>query len=76
LWASFNKAPFEKGIAKADLASDEVLALLDFDECFDLLTIPLPTDQKGIVLGLIHVDGMLIGRPRIVSPSPEESAEV
>ncbi len=37
LWASFSKNPFETGIAKTDLGGDEVLALLDFSVCFDLL---------------------------------------
>jgi ATP-dependent DNA helicase RecG len=49
LWASFSKNPFEHGIAKADLPGDELLSLLDFAGCFDLLGIPLPTDQRGSV---------------------------
>ena len=52
LWAVFDRTPFEKGIAKADLPGDEVLALIDFAGCFDLLSIPLPTDQKGILARL------------------------
>lgn len=52
LWASFVKAPFETGIAKTDLAGDDVLALIDFAGCFDLLSIPLPTDQTGILARL------------------------
>jgi predicted HTH transcriptional regulator len=47
LWATFSKKPFETGIAKADLSEMEVLALIDFDRCFKLLTIGLPTDQQG-----------------------------
>lgn len=52
LWSSFSKNPFERGIAKADLPGDEVLSLLDFAGCFDLLKVPLPTDQKGILARL------------------------
>lgn len=49
LWAVFARKPFEIGVAKADLAGDEVLSLLDFAGCFDLLKITLPTDSKGIL---------------------------
>jgi ATP-dependent DNA helicase RecG len=49
LWATFSKKPFETGIAKTDVTVEEVLGLLDFDRCFKLLKIPLPTDQQGIV---------------------------
>jgi predicted HTH transcriptional regulator len=49
LWATFAKNPFEKGIAKSDLSSDDVLGLIDFAGCFDLLSITLPTDQQGIL---------------------------
>jgi ATP-dependent DNA helicase RecG len=62
LWASFSKTPFEKGIAKSDLSSDEVLSHLDFTGCFDLLEIPLPTDQKGI-LGRLADETLIIPRP-------------
>lgn len=49
LWTSFSRKPYEQGIAKADLPGDEVLKLLDFGKCFDLMAIPLPTDQQGIL---------------------------
>lgn len=62
LWASFSKSPFEKGIAKADLAGDEVLALLDFATLFDLLKVALPTDQKGI-LGRLTAENLVMTRP-------------
>jgi ATP-dependent DNA helicase RecG len=62
LWASFARTPFEKGIAKADLPGDEVLALLDFAGCFDLLKIPLPTDQKGILARLAD-EKLIVAKP-------------
>lgn len=49
LWKSFEQAPFEQGIAKPDLSADEIVKLLDFATCFDLLNIPLPTTQAGIL---------------------------
>jgi ATP-dependent DNA helicase RecG len=49
LWAMFSKRPFEQGIAKTDLAAEEVVSLIDFAGCFDLLKIALPTDTKGIL---------------------------
>jgi len=54
LWASFSKSPFEQGIAKPGLRSEEVLALLDFSGAFDLLKITLPTNQKGILARLVE----------------------
>ncbi len=54
LWASFSRNPFEAGIAKPDLSPDEVLIALDFASCFDLLGVPLPTDQKGILDRLVE----------------------
>jgi len=62
LWASFARNPFEKGIAKPDLSSQEVLSFLDFAGCFDLLKITLPNDQKGI-LARLGAEGLIIPRP-------------
>ncbi|HKI38306.1 MAG TPA: RNA-binding domain-containing protein [Gemmataceae bacterium] len=62
LWASCSKQPFERGIARADLPGDEVLAHLDFASCFDLLNIPLPTDQKGILSRLAE-EKLIVPRP-------------
>lgn len=36
LWASFDQRPSEQGIARENVPGDEVLALLDFADCFDL----------------------------------------
>ena len=49
LWATFDRKPFETGVAKADVAGADVLTLLDYDQCLKLLKIPLPTDQQGIL---------------------------
>jgi predicted HTH transcriptional regulator len=49
LWATFDRKPFETGVAKADVAGADVLTLLDYDRCLKLLKIPLPTDQQGIL---------------------------
>jgi ATP-dependent DNA helicase RecG len=49
LWESFSKTSFEQGIAKADIPAVEVLALIDFSGCFDLLKIPLPSNRAGIL---------------------------
>jgi predicted HTH transcriptional regulator len=62
LWASFSKNPFETGIAKTDLGGDEVLTLLDFSVCFDLLKIPLPTDQRGI-LNKLAEEALVMSKP-------------
>lgn len=49
LWQLFDPQTFETGIARAGVPGDEVLRLIDFSGCFDLLKIPLPTDQAGIL---------------------------
>lgn len=62
LWATFSKKPFETGIAKADVAGNEVLTLLDFDRCLKLLNIPLPTDQQGIFRKLAD-ESLIVMKP-------------
>ena len=62
LWAMFSKRPFEKGIAKADVSGDEVLSLIDFPGCFDLLQITLPTNRKGILAKLAE-ERLIVVRP-------------
>lgn len=52
LWASFDPTPFEKGIARDNLAGDEVLGLLDHVACLELLRGPMPTHQQGILARL------------------------
>lgn len=62
LWAILSRKPFEAGIAKADIDGSEVLKLLDFDRCFKLLQIPLPTDQQGI-LGKLADETLIVPKP-------------
>lgn len=62
LWAIFSRKPFETGIARADVAGPDVLTLLDFDRCFKLLQIPLPTDQQGI-LGKLADEALVVPKP-------------
>ena len=62
LWATLSRKPFEKGIAKADVAGPDVLTLLDFDRCFKLLQFPLPTDQQGILSKLVD-EAFIVAKP-------------
>ena len=62
LWAVFARKPFETGIARADVDGPGVLTLLDFDRCFKLLHIPLPTDRQGI-LGKLADEALVVPRP-------------
>jgi ATP-dependent DNA helicase RecG len=62
LWATFARKPFEIGIAKADVDGPDVLKLLDFDRCFKLLQIPLPTDQQGILSKLAD-ESLIVPKP-------------
>jgi predicted HTH transcriptional regulator len=62
LWAKFARTPFETGIAKTNLAADEVLNHLDFVTCFDLLKIPLPSDRSAMLERLAE-ERMVVARP-------------
>lgn len=62
LWATFTRKPFERGIGRADVGGPDVLTLLDFDRCFKLLQIPLPTDQQGI-LGKLVDEALIVPKP-------------
>lgn len=52
LWRAFDKTPFEELIAAGNLDIDGVLALLDFPAYFSLLSLPLPSNQEGIISAL------------------------
>lgn len=62
LWETFSKKPFETGIAKNDLAGGEVLALLNFDRCFKLLNVALPSNQRGILSKLAD-ESLVVMKP-------------
>lgn len=62
LWASFASTPFETGIARSDVPIAEVLSLLDFSGAFDLLKIPLPSDQTGILARLTEEE-LIVRKP-------------
>lgn len=58
LWRIFDKTPFEELPAINDLSAAEALGLLDYPAYFELLGLPLPTDQEAI-LDRLKEDGML-----------------
>ncbi len=58
LWRIFDQTPFEQQIAANHLTGVQVLELLDYPSFFELLNLPLPTDQQGI-LHRLHEEGML-----------------
>jgi ATP-dependent DNA helicase RecG len=49
LWALFSETPFEKGTARRDASSSDVLRLIDYPACFELLNQPLPDNRAGIL---------------------------
>lgn len=49
LWAIFSETPFEKGIALRGAGSEDVLRLIDYPTCFELLKQPLPDNRTGIL---------------------------
>ena len=49
LWAGFAATPFEKGVALTTVSSDDVLNLIDYPVCFELLGHALPDNRQGIL---------------------------
>ncbi len=49
LWKLFARTTFEGGIARANVAADEVLALLDYPAYFDVTKQALPENRTGIL---------------------------
>ncbi|MFO7905351.1 MAG: ATP-binding protein [Planctomycetota bacterium] len=49
LWGLFAETSFEKSFALTDVSSDDVLNLIDYPACFDLLNHPLPDNREGIL---------------------------
>jgi ATP-dependent DNA helicase RecG len=49
LWKVFERAPFETGVAKENVSSDDVLALLDYPNYFRLMKQPLPDNRAAIL---------------------------
>ncbi len=62
LWGAFARTSFERGVARADVPADEVLALIDFSGCFDLLKIPLPSNRAGILKRLAE-EMVIVAKP-------------
>ncbi len=58
LWGRFTAIAFEDGLATQRLSGDEVLQLLAFPSYFDLLQVPLPPTQPGI-LAALESDGLV-----------------
>ena len=49
LWRIFDQVPFEKGIAKENVSSDDVLSLLDYPNYFHMMQQPLPDNRVAIL---------------------------
>lgn len=58
LWRVFDRTPFEKEIAAENIATEEVLRLLNYPAYFDLLSLPLPENRDDI-LSFLDSDGMI-----------------
>ena len=52
LWRIFDQTPFEKLVAAEEVATEDVLKLMDYSVYFDLLKIPLPEAREGILQSL------------------------
>lgn len=68
LWKVFERTPFEKGIAKSHVSSDEVLSLLDYPNYFRLMEVPLPDNRTAIFDRL--------AKDRIILPAPGELFDI
>lgn len=49
LWQQFDQLPFERGAAKQNASSDDVLKLIDYTKCFEMLGQPLPDNRQAIL---------------------------
>lgn len=58
LWRIFDAKPFEDGVALSRATSEAVLRLLDYPAYFDLLELPLPSNQDQI-LGSLAQDRLI-----------------
>ncbi|MBS1188389.1 MAG: putative transcriptional regulator with domain [Rhodocyclaceae bacterium] len=63
LWQILGAAPFEAGIAKADLDADEALLLLEYTKYFELTRQPLPSTKEGI-LARLKADSLIAESPQ------------
>ena len=53
LWRIFERMPFEKGVAKSGISSDDVLSLLDYPNYFRMMKQPLPDNRTAILERLV-----------------------
>lgn len=53
LWKIFDRVPFEDGIAKKEVTSDDVLSLIDYPRYFATIKEPLPDNRSAILQRLI-----------------------
>ena len=58
LWRIFDQTPFEDMIAAEEVASEDVLTLLDYPTYFDLLKLPVP-ETRGGILRALRADGLI-----------------
>jgi len=49
LWRVFDQVPFEKGVAKSGVTSDEVLLLINYPKYFNMMNQPLPDNRESIL---------------------------
>lgn len=54
IWKKIKHIVFEKEIAIKNIASDDVLKLINYPDVFKLLRIPLPTNKNGILEKLVE----------------------
>lgn len=63
LWRVFDQTPFEQLSAVEDVASDDVLSLLDYPSYFELLSLPLPANREAILKAL-EADALIVRSER------------
>jgi len=68
LWRIFERMPFEKGVAKSGISSDDVLSLLDYPNYFRLMKQPLPDNRTAILERLV--------KERVLMLSPDGTYDV
>ena len=59
LWRVFDQTPFEALLAAHEMVAPDAISLLNYPSYFDLLKLPLPTDQAAI-LARLEDDALLV----------------
>lgn len=56
LWLTFDKTPFERQVCVEAVTTENVLRLIEYSAYFDLLKLPIPSGEAGVLQALANDD--------------------